>query len=1069
MNVRQLLQRTREWARQVWQRSLSRVTSKLRPLNPWSVNPGIAAYVAVATVTGMYWCVGSIRVWSVVRPYSVPVPVGAAVSSGTVVAVSVGLTAIPLALAIVLGQMYGGRAGRLRVFLHVSGVQLSLVTTVTTGIVAAALGGQFHSWVTLVGLGGIAFLACAPILKVLNLLQHQEQFVETWKGFITSRQRIIASQSARRQEAAATAEVTISGWGNDVKIEDRFFERFHGDDLSSYVRVPAGNVGQVDAVDLSSLQRLLDVLRKQAALQASRNSSALMRIDSPSSTARITSSGEPHSPQPLLIVCCLPGSTVDDRERGLAFLRTDVLLDSDQRRTMARTLRRAFRIDNSERISETITDLLSETVELCDDLKKGIRSNDRQLVEQFRQISLGIVDVAGTISGLDIPGTVHDDYVYRVEALARATDEARCLVENPATQVDREIKDIVLSLPRNLAYAAAGTGNPEVFQRCLSTLWLQCRDSLQQQPDAPDTRHCLSWYGVLSLAIQHLTEPSAARKPDVDQAVFEARLLLQDLSTLLLLFARQQKWNAANLVAEEISNLETRPSLRHNDAVTSGDYSMRFGILASLAYFGLHACLVDLAMAEPPISVPPGLIEATWPNDDFDLPGLLSVYVQARAEGTTDAWSWGWEPEHPSGEVFSPRIDGILPCGFVATVITWPEFALFQDSDTWRITQLEKLEQAAGGLSKLKQLIGAGSLVDKTLKDDDKIAKLAGTISQHHHPVDRSVDALRRLLKYLQDTMEANERIRIRTAVVRQDVITGFTTELADQYDACDEEAVLILQNLDLLRTGPMPASNKDSGPKLLGVSRVLKKQSFIADGSDSWTSIAEEYGNELRKMQAGAIIAWLSEISTAVDLASILAPDSTLQASAGVLLVDTDVEWLPSHLQPLVESSESPKLGHGAPDAFLRVAGQRLPMYPVWIRGEGTPCLLFINSSNGARGIRVPWGSEDGWIPSSTMEIKVRLQVPSQDAAVMNELLVQDPTWLEEKAHTQEEKRAYLEELVWLQVYQQLAFDPGATPSVLRLDLPRDEPEAPPQTKGTSVAMRANRRQGQRGSLRER
>lgn len=286
--------------------------------------------------------------------------------------------------------------------------------------------------------------------------------------------------------------------------------------------------------------------------------------------------------------------------------------------------------------------------------------------------------------------------------------------------------------------------------------------------------------------------------------------------------------------------------------------------------------------------------------------------------------------------------------------------------------------------------------------------------------------------------------------MVRQDVITGFTTDLANQYDTCDEEAVLILQNLDLLRTGPMPVS-KDGGPKLLGVSRVLEKQSFIADGSDSWTSIAEKYGNGLRKMQAGAIITWLSEISTAVDLASILAPDSTLQASAGVLLVDTDVEWLPSDLQPLVESPESPKLGHSAPDAFLRVAGQRLPMYRVWIGGEGTPCLLFINNSNSARGIRVPWGSEDGWIPSSTMEIKVRLQVPSQDAAVMNELLVQDPTWLEEKAHTQEEKRAYLEELVWLQAYQQLAFDPGATPSILRLDLPREEPEAPPQTKGTS------------------
>jgi len=1044
MNVRQSLQRTRERTRQVWKRSLSRVTSKLCPLNPWSVNPGIAAYVAVAAVTGMYWCVGSIRVWSVVRPYSVPVPVGAAVSSGTVVAVSVGLTAIPLALAIVLGQMYGGRAGRLRVFLHVSGVQLSLVATVTTGIVAAALGGQFHSWVTLVGLGGIAFLACSPILKVLNLLQHQEQFVETWKGFITSRQRIIASQSARRQEAAATAEVTISGWGNDVKIEDRFFERFHGDDLSSYVRVPAGNVGQVDAVDLSSLQRLLDVLRKQAALQASKNSSVLMHIDSPSSTTLITSSGESHSPQPLLIICCLPGSTVDDRERGLAFLRADVLLDSDQRRTMARTLRRAFRIDNSERISETITDLQSETVELCDDLKKGIRSNDRQLVEQFRQMSLSIVEAAGTIGGLDIPGTVHDDYVYRVEALARATDDARCLVENPATQVDREIKNMVLSLPRNLAYAAAGTGNPEVFQRCLSTLWLQCRDSLQEQPDAPDTRHCLSWYGVLSSAIQRLTEPNAARKTDIDQAVFEARLLLQNLSTLLLLFARQQKWNAADLVAEEISNLETRPSPRHNDAVTSGDYSMRFRILASLAYFGLHACLVDLAMAEPPIPVPPGLIEATWPNDDFDLPRLLNVYAQTTAQGSGDAWSWGWEPPQPLLKAYFIRTDEVLAYGFVAIALTLPESALFQDPSDWLADQVQKLEQAAGGSRELEHLLGAGNLVDKILKDNDKITKLAVIIGQQRHAGDRSVDALRRLLKYVQDMIESNKRAGIRKAIVSQNVITDFTTSLLKQYEANEEKEVYTLEDLDLLSTGPA-LSDMAEGPRSLGVNTVIDKQWFIASESDSWSGIAEEYANGLRKMQMGFAITRLSKIGTVTDLASILAPDSPLQTSTGVLLVDTDVEWLPAELQALVEDSVSPKSGHSTPDAYLRVAGQRLPVYRVWIEGAVKPMMLFIERCNTAHVIRVPWSPEDNWVFSKFNEIKVYLHVFPQDLAAMNELLVKSPAWLEEKG---DEKVAYLEELVWLEAYQQLAFDPGATPGVLRLDLPTDEPDAPPQTK---------------------
>jgi hypothetical protein len=63
--------------------------------------------------------------------------------------------------------------------------------------------------------------------------------------------------------------------------------------------------------------------------------------------------------------------------------------------------------------------------------------------------------------------------------------------------------------------------------------------------------------------------------------------------------------------------------------------------------------------------------------------------------------------------------------------------------------------------------------------------------------------------------------------------------------------------------------------------------------------------------------------------------------------------------------------------------------------------------------------------------------------------LLVKSPAWLEEKG---DEKVAYLEELVWLEAYQQLVFDPGTTPGVLRLDLPTDEPEAPPQTKDEST-----------------
>ena len=114
-------------------------------------------------------------------------------------------------------------------------------------------------------------------------------------------------------------------------------------------------------------------------------------------------------------------------------------------------------------------------------------------------------------------------------------------------------------------------------------------------------------------------------------------------------------------------------------------------------------------------------------------------------------------------------------------------------------------------------------------------------------------------------------------------------------------------------------------------------------------------------------------------------------------------------------------------------------------------PCLLFISSSSSAHAIHVPWKAEDGWTLSKTGEVKARLRVPSQDADARDELLGQHAPWLEEKAHTDDDKKAYLSGLVWPQAYLQLAFDAGATPSVLRLDLPRDEPEAPPQTKRTS------------------
>jgi hypothetical protein len=971
-------------------------------------------------------------VWSIILHRSTQNLAGATVSSGTIVDVSVGLTAIALALAIVLGQMYSGHAGRLRVFLYVSKVQMSLLATVTTGVVAAVIGGRFYGWLTLAWLGVIASLSCFSILKVLNLLQRPDQYADAWGRFIVSRQSAITVNSPRRQQNSIAARAAFADWDSNAIKVDQWSEHFNREILDDYVAIPAQTIGVIDDINLPKLHHLLTILQEH---------------EGPLSTNATTTghtTSDVKARDPLMVICQLPGSLVKDPMETLALFRKDVLPDAEYK-NFAHTLKRAFRIDSSERLLTINGDLRSEARELGNQLMQGVHSNDPGPIAEFWQVCKYIVHGATQIHDLEASETAQQTYFDLLEALVWATDDARCLVENPAAHIDREIKDLVLSLPRNFAYAAAETGNPEVFQRCLSPLWLQCRDSLQQRPDAPDTRHCLSWYGVLSLAIQRTTEPNTERKTGIDDAASEARLLLQDLSTLLLSLARQQKWDAARLVAKEISSLQPQSSRRrHNLAVASPEYSDRFGMLMYLLRFGAHACVVDLAMTELPNSVPPDLIEATWPHDDFDLSKLISVYAQATAEGTADALSWGWEPEPISGVVFSPRMDEVLSCGFVATVITWPEFALFRDSDTWRAAQLEKLEQAAGGFSELKRLIGTDSLVDGTLKDDDKIAKLAGTISQHHHPVDQSVTALRKLLRYLQNTMESNEHMRIRRAVVSQDVMSAFKTDLVNKYDTDGVADVTVLETLGLLSTGSMPTGMAGK-PPILGVNTVIDKQSFIASESGSWSGIAEEYANGLRKMQVGFAIPRLSKIGTATDLTSILASDSPLQTSTSVLLVDTDVECLPAELQALVEDSASPKSGHSTPDTYLRVAGQRVPVCCLWVGGTMKPVMLIIQRSNSAHVIRVPWSPENGWTPSPDMQIKVRLRVPSQDLAAMNELLAQNPEWLEEKG---DEKVAYLEELVWLEVYQQLVFDPGTTPGVLRLDLPTDEPEAPPQAK---------------------
>jgi len=83
---------------------------------------------------------------------------------------------------------------------------------------------------------------------------------------------------------------------------------------------------------------------------------------------------------------------------------------------------------------------------------------------------------------------------------------------------------------------------------------------------------------------------------------------------------------------------------------------------------------------------------------------------------------------------------------------------------------------------------------------------------------------------------------------------------------------------------------------------------------------------------------------------------NSPLQANIGVLLVSTDVEWRPSDLQALVEGCGSAKPDQSAPDAFLRVPGQQLPMYRVWVGSAAKPLLLFIQRSISAHVISVPW-----------------------------------------------------------------------------------------------------------------
>jgi hypothetical protein len=556
----------------------------------------------------------------------------------------------------------------------------------------------------------------------------------------------------------------------------------------------------------------------------------------------------------------------------------------------------------------------------------------------------------------------------------------------------------------------------------------------------------------LSSAIQRVTEPTASTKAGIESAVSEARLLLQSLSSLLLLFARQHEWSTATSIIEEITILEPRSALRHNDAASSGGYPAKFEELMSLTCYGLHASLVDLAVQDDtaPISNDlASLIEATLPSIAFDLHSLLEIYSMAKEEADADAsWSWGWEPEPVSGVGFFPRANEILIRGFVAIVIAWPERAIFQDSDAWRSIELGKLEQAAGGASELGQLLRAGGQLDKILRDSGEIAKLVAATGQNQTVADRAVAALRKLLDYVQTKTADKERERIRSAQVPEATIQSYLNALVEQYDTGDQPKTVILERMGLLSTDQQPPSTAEEHGSF-GFNTLDPKQWFIDQESETWTQVGKEYADGLHKGEQKAIIEWLSRISLPIELSSVLAHESHVEESKGILVVNSSVYFLPPSLETSVKISESANPGHEDPNAFLEISRQRIPMYEFFDQGLKS-CLLFIHSSSSARAIRIPWKPEDGWTLSKTGEVKARLRVPSQDASAMNELLGQHASWLEEKAHTDEEKRAYLSGLVWLQAYLQFALHAGATPNTLRLDLPPDEPDVLPKTNDT-------------------
>lgn len=1012
----------------LWRKLESGVASRVRFFNPLSLDPGSWAYWAASALVTLWWCAGRVEVWLIILRRSRDFPSGLTVSSGTVTSVSIGLAAIPLALTILLGEIYSGQRSRLRVILYESRVQLSLVTAVVTAIATALIGGRFLTPMVVLGLGVVGVWSCKCIIRAFDLLQRPDAYADAWGQFIAARQSAIAVNSARRGQEAHAATGIFMTWGADVTV-DSWFVPFHHGTTDEYTTVPARATGSVDTVDAQALYRILTSLRDCA-------TNAYPRATVASSGSDTTIS-DVKDVRPLLVICHLPGDLVDSPAEALALFRKDIIPDGKLQKRLEHDLWKAFRVDRFEGLSRIIGDLRSEARELGHQLMQGVHTNDPGPIAEFQEVTSYIIRSFPHMEEFRASESAQQTYRSLLDALVWATDDARNSVDRLAAETDREVRSLVMSLPRNLAYSAAASGYPEVFERCLSPLLRQCRDMLQLQPAAPDTRYCLSWYGVLFSAIQDLAETNAGNRAGKDSIVSETRLLLQSLSTLLLLLVRQSRWDAANLVVDEISQLSPESVARANRFVASREYRDHFEALRNVLYFGVHACLIDLVVAEPAVAVPSGLLEVTWPGDTVDLAQLLDCYTQARSQGNAGGSNWGWEPPQPPMIAYRIRTDDVLALGFVALAITLPGPVLYQDSPDWLSAEAARLEQAAGGASELEELLGQGSLPDRVLRDAARIAKLVAAVSENYPAADQSAKALGELLRHLQKKM-ADERLdQIRSAQVPQDTIQSYVDNLLQQYDTNYQAKIAILERLEIVSTGPRPSGEAEE--RSFGFNKLVPKQWLVGKESESRAFVTRQYADGLYRGEQKGIIDWLAGISSPIETASVLASDSRLERSKYILLVNANVYLFSSSLKASVEIPQSANLGHGDPVAFFGVSGNQVPIFQFGIH-DTEPCLLFIDISNTAHVIRVPWDAEEGWTFSATREVEARLRVLSQDADGMNRLLEDDPDWLRKEGQTPEAKKAFLESQAWLEVYLRLVFDAGSHPSILRLGLARGE-----------------------------